>query len=79
MSMENSSDGFKEADEVADGMIPDCQIVDMVNQIALVKDVRMPSNEVAAEQKLAEAAIPCETDNTQEMENGDELRGNRDE
>ena len=63
MQMKNSSDGFKEADEVADGMIPDSQIVNMINQITLAQEARMSS---------AEAAVLCKTGNTAKMDNSNE-------
>ncbi len=65
MQMKNSSDGFKEADEVADGMIPDSQIVNMIHQLTLARDARMSS---------AEAAVLCKTDNTAKMDDSNEFQ-----
>ena len=38
MNTENFSDELKEADEVADGMIPDSQIVKILDMLVSVKD-----------------------------------------
>ncbi len=69
MRIENSSDGFKEADEVADGMIPDSQIVNMINQITLAQDARASS---------AEATASCKTDNAAKMDGCGESKSNPD-
>ena len=50
--MQNFPDGFKEADEVADGMIPDSQIVNIINQIMLAKNAPVQLNETIVKQEL---------------------------
>jgi len=79
MGVENSSDGwFKEADDVADGMIPDSQIVHMINQLTSAKAAQGQRDETVAEQQsLAETARPCEADCATREGDGDELSGNQ--
>jgi len=54
MDTENISEGFKEADEVADGMIPDSQIVKILDQILSVKNQETHPEQPAKEQGLIE-------------------------
>lgn len=41
MTMENAIECFDEADEVADGMIPDSQIVNIIKQITSAEAVKI--------------------------------------
>lgn len=54
MNEENFSDGFKEANEVADGMIPDSQIVKILDQISSAKDQNTTHDQPAKETGLFE-------------------------
>lgn len=54
MNEENFSDNFKEADEVADGMIPDSQIIKILNQISSAKDQIKQQTPPADDQELIE-------------------------
>ena len=56
MNTENSPDGFKEADEVADGMIPDSQIVNIINQITLAKDAEVQPDHTVVKRELAKTS-----------------------
>jgi len=77
MGMENSSDGFKEADDVADGMIPDSQIVHMINQLSAARDVQEQRDETTADQQpLVETARPCEAERATGEADSDESPGN---
>lgn len=67
MGVKSSSDGFKEADDVADGMIPDSQIVDMINQIASAKDdAQAQQDKVTVRQSSTETISHCEADHNVE-------------
>lgn len=77
MGVENSSDGFKEADDVADGMIPDSQIVNMINQIASARDVQAQRDDTAVQQSSSETTADSEADHDAEKTNDDESCGNR--
>jgi hypothetical protein len=73
MGMESSSDGFKEADDVADGMIPDSQIVHMINQLTSARDAQGQRDETTAEQQpLVETVRPCEAKRAKGEADGDE-------
>lgn len=77
MGVENSSDGFKEADDVADGMIPDSQIVNMINQIASARDVQAQRDDTAVQQFSSETTADSEADHDAEKTDDDESCGNR--
>lgn len=72
MGMKSSSDGFKEADDVADGMIPDSHIVNMINQIVSARSVQMQRDETAAQQSLPETTQHREADSSAEKTNSSE-------
>ncbi len=72
MGVKNSSDGFKEADDVADGMIPDSQIVNMINQIASAKDVQVQQDDLTVRQSSPETARHREADHNTEKIDIDE-------
>lgn len=69
MGVKNSSDGFKEADDVADGMIPDSQIVNMINQIASAKDAQAQQDDLTVRQSSPETVRHREADyNTEKID-----------
>ncbi|MDC8446203.1 MAG: hypothetical protein LV471_09795 [Nitrosomonas sp.] len=77
MGVKSSPDGFKEADDVADGMIPDSHIVNMINQIASAKDAQKQRDETATQQSLPETAQHHEMSHSAEKTNDGESHGNR--
>jgi len=54
MNQENFTDELKEADEVADGMIPDSQIVHILDQILSAKHQQKSMEQPVNEQGLAQ-------------------------
>jgi hypothetical protein len=77
MGVKNSSDGFKEADDVADGMIPDSQIVNMINQIASAKDVQVQQDDLTVRQPSPETTRHREADHNTEKIDIDEAPDKR--
>jgi hypothetical protein len=77
MDMEDSSDGFKEADDVADGMIPDSQIVHMINQLTSARAAQEQRDETAMEQQPLAEVRPCEAERATGEANDDESRDNQ--
>lgn len=55
MNQENFTDELKEADEVADGMIPDSQIVHILDQIISAKHQQKSMEQPVNEQGLAQS------------------------
>jgi hypothetical protein len=72
MGVKNSSDGLKEADDVTDGMIPDSQIVNMINQIASAKDAQAQQDDLTVRQSSSETINYREADHNAEKTDIDE-------
>ena len=52
MTMEKAINCFDEADEVADGMIPDSQIVNIIKQITSAEAAKVESDDGEVKQEL---------------------------
>ena len=65
MGAKSSSDGFKEADDVADGMIPDSHIVNMINQIVSAKDTQTQRDEMAQHREANHSVEKTNDDESQ--------------